>query len=88
MDAGVQTNQISNQTRIYALAPDLRNRITSIYMFLYFMGGAIGSAVGAVAWSHGHWPGVCAAGAALASLALAALVPRPHATLGGTGHAH
>ncbi len=59
MDAGVQTNQISNQTRIYALAPELRNRITSVYMFTYFMGGAIGSALGAQAWALWHWMGVC-----------------------------
>ncbi len=75
MDAGAQANQISNQTRIYALAPEERNRITSIYMFVYFMGGAVGSAIGAFVWVRWHWPGVCGAGAVLSALALVALVP-------------
>jgi predicted MFS family arabinose efflux permease len=77
MDAGVQTNQISNQTRIYALAPDERNRITSIYMFLYFLGGAIGSAIGAAAWMNWHWTGVCLAGAGLAAAALGVIGAAP-----------
>jgi predicted MFS family arabinose efflux permease len=77
MDAGVQTNQISNQTRIYALAPDLRNRITSVYMFLYFLGGAIGSALGAEAWMHWRWPGVCLVGMSMALVATTPLFWRP-----------
>jgi predicted MFS family arabinose efflux permease len=76
MDAGVQTNQISNQTRIYALAPELRNRITSVYMFCYFMGGAVGSALGSGAWARWHWTGVCLTGAALAALAAMPLLSR------------
>jgi predicted MFS family arabinose efflux permease len=77
MDAGVQTNQISNQTRIYGLAPELRNRLTSIYMFTYFLGGAGGSALGAEAWAHGGWTGVCLAGVGLAVAALAVLLLPP-----------
>jgi len=77
MDAGVQTNQISNQTRIYALAPEQRNRITSIYMFTYFVGGALGSALGAEAWMRWRWIGVCLTGAGLAALALAILGAAP-----------
>ncbi len=87
MDAGVQTNQISNQTRIYALAPELRNRITSIYMFVYFMGGAIGSAIGAEAWNLWHWPGVCTAGAGMAALAILPLTRRPAERPDGTARA-
>jgi predicted MFS family arabinose efflux permease len=69
MDAGVQANQISNQTRIYALAPELRNRITSVYMVTYFLGGAVGSAIGSYAWTAWRWPGVWIGAAALAALA-------------------
>ncbi len=36
MDAGVQASQISNQTRIYAISTELRNRINSVYMVCYF----------------------------------------------------
>jgi len=83
MDAGVQTNQISNQTRIYALAPELRNRITSVYMFTYFMGGAVGSAFGAQAWASWHWTGVCLTGAIMAGLASLPLLSR--LAIAGTG---
>jgi hypothetical protein len=35
-----------------------------------FVGGAIGSLVGAYAWSHGCWPAVCAAALGMNALAL------------------
>lgn len=46
LDAGVQGSHISNQTRIYALRADKRNRLTALYMTSYFIGGSIGSLVG------------------------------------------
>jgi predicted MFS family arabinose efflux permease len=73
MDAGVQASQISNQTRIYALSPELRNRINAVYMVCYFFGGALGSALGSWAWAQYQWPGVCVTGALLAGAALAVL---------------
>jgi predicted MFS family arabinose efflux permease len=73
MDAGVQASHISNQTRIYAISTELRNRINSVYMVCYFLGGALGSAIGSWAWSHFHWPGVCAAGTLFGLLGLAIL---------------
>ncbi|HVU34220.1 MAG TPA: MFS transporter [Opitutaceae bacterium] len=69
MDAGVQANQISNQARIYSLAPELRNRVTSVYMVMYFIGGALGSAIGAQAWARWQWTGVWGSAAGLAALA-------------------
>jgi len=45
MDAGAQASHISNQTRIYALSPEQRNKITSVYMVILFLGGAICSAL-------------------------------------------
>jgi predicted MFS family arabinose efflux permease len=73
MDAGVQGNQISNQTRIYALSPSLRNRINAVYMVCYFIGGALGSAIGSVALAQWQWTGVCLSGAALALIGLLVL---------------
>jgi predicted MFS family arabinose efflux permease len=73
MDAGVQASQISNQTRIYAISTELRNRINSVYMVCYFFGGAVGSAIGSWAWAHFHWPGVCMAGTLFGVLGLAIL---------------
>ncbi len=62
LDLGTQAAHISNQTRIYSLDPQLHSRLNTIYMFSYFIGGSLGSAVGAWAWSAAGWRGVCAAG--------------------------
>lgn len=62
LDVGVQAAQISNQSRIYALKPEARSRINTVYMVCYFIGGATGSAVGAFAWRMVGWTGVCVAG--------------------------
>lgn len=73
LDAGVQGSHISNQTRIYGLQPDKRNRLTALYMTSYFIGGAIGSLVGSLAWQSGGWGAVCLSGAAFALAAIARL---------------
>jgi predicted MFS family arabinose efflux permease len=62
LDLGTQAAHISNQTRIYSLDPQLHSRVNTIYMVSYFVGGSLGSAVGAWAWSTAGWHGVCAAG--------------------------
>ncbi len=74
LDAGTQGMQITNQAIVYALRPEARSRINSIYMTCYFVGGAVGSlATGAVMAAAG-WHGVCVLGAGfgLASLSMAA----------------
>jgi predicted MFS family arabinose efflux permease len=63
LDLGVQAGHVANQTRIYALIPEARSRLNTVYMVTYFIGGALGSALGAWGWSHWGWNGVCAAGA-------------------------
>ncbi len=62
LDVGVQGVHISNQGAIYRLRPDARSRLTAAYMFLYFVGGAIGSAVSASLYSGHGWSGVSLAG--------------------------
>jgi predicted MFS family arabinose efflux permease len=73
LDAGVQASHLSNQTRIYALHPDLRNRLNAVYMVTYFLGGAAGSALGGYAWQHEGWLAVCAVGAGFAVAGIVAL---------------
>jgi predicted MFS family arabinose efflux permease len=70
LDAGVQGNQIANQTRIYSLERSLHSRINSVYMVIYFLGGAFGSLIGAQAWALAGWPGVCCTGIVLSAAAL------------------
>lgn len=71
LDLGVQAGHVANQTRIYALVPEARSRLNTVYMVTYFLGGALGSALGAYGWTHWRWNGVCAAGAAQLVIALA-----------------
>jgi predicted MFS family arabinose efflux permease len=59
MDMGVQATHLSNQTLIFALRPEARNRINTIYMVTYFIGGTIGTFLSAQAWKYFHWSGVC-----------------------------
>ncbi|HZZ13875.1 MAG TPA: MFS transporter [Paraburkholderia sp.] len=69
LDIGVQAAQISNQSRIYALKPDARSRVNTVYMVAYFIGGAVGSGVGAAVWPVFGWIGVSVAGLVFAGLA-------------------
>ncbi|EFI5688744.1 MFS transporter [Escherichia coli] len=66
LDLTVQGVHITNQTVIYRIHPDARNRLTAGYMTSYFIGGAAGSLILASAWQHGGWAGVCLAGATIA----------------------
>ncbi len=72
LDVGVQAGHVANQTRIYALIPEARSRLNTVYMVTYFLGGALGSALGAYGWSRWGWSGVCAAGTLQLLVALAA----------------
>lgn len=69
LDVGVQAAQISNQSRIYALAPEARSRVNTVYMVAYFIGGALGSALASLAWHAFGWTGVSLAGLAAVGLA-------------------
>lgn len=69
LDLGTQTGQISNQTRIYTLPPIALNRITTVYMVSYFLGGSLGSYLSAITWSFAGWTGVCSVGFVLMAIA-------------------
>ncbi len=72
LDLGVQANHISNQTRVLGLSAEGRNRLNAIYMVFYFSGAALGSFLGASAWSAWGWAGVTGLGLLLSLAALAA----------------
>ncbi|QMW65265.1 MFS transporter [Mumia sp. ZJ1417] len=57
----------ANQNAIYALAPELRNRLNAAFMAAFFVGGAAGSAATTVAWVAGGWGAVSLLGAVLAA---------------------
>ncbi len=60
LDVGAQMMQVANQTRIFGLGAQARSRLNTIYMTMYFVGGALGSALATLAWSRWQWDGVCA----------------------------
>ncbi len=62
LDLGVQAAQVSNQARIFSLLPEAYSRLNALYIMFYFVGGAIGSFLGAYGWSRWQWNGVCGVG--------------------------
>ncbi|WP_366783229.1 MFS transporter, partial [Williamsia sp.] len=70
-DLGIQASQLSNQTAIYALAPDARSRVTTAYMVTYFLGAVAGSVCSGVAYEAGGWLAVCGIGVAAAVVGIA-----------------
>ena len=63
LDAGAQGVHVSNQSIIYALAPNQRSTINSIYMVCFFTGASLGSLLAGYAYAHWGWSGTCGVGA-------------------------
>ena len=62
LDVGIQAAMNGNQSTVLSLAPQATSRTNTIYMFIYFVGGALGSYTGGFAWHHFGWPGITALG--------------------------
>jgi predicted MFS family arabinose efflux permease len=62
LDVGIQAAMNGNQSTVLSLAPQAISRSNTIYMVLYFVGGALGSYTGGLAWHHFGWSGVSALG--------------------------
>ncbi len=70
LDLGVQATHIFNQTMIFTLSAKARNRLNTVYMVSYFMGGALGTFLASHAWNTWHWHGVTVIGLVLSVAAL------------------
>jgi len=70
LDLGIQSGHVSNQARIYKLAPEAKSRLNTFYMVSYFIGGSLGSLLGAWSWRIAHWNGVCLFSVAVLAWAL------------------
>jgi predicted MFS family arabinose efflux permease len=67
------TVDVTGRMTFLALAPEIRTRLTTSYIVVMFVGGAVGSALGTAVYDLGGWGGTCAMllAASLAILALA-----------------
>ena len=72
VDLGLQAMHITNQNIIFSKNIEARNRVNTIYMVSFFIGGALGTSLGALAWEYYHWVGVSIVGLIL-SLSLLAV---------------
>lgn len=65
IDIGMQTIQLGNQTLLFELCPSAANRINTVFMTTFFLGGAVGTFFSGLAWSVAGWSGVVMAGVCL-----------------------
>lgn len=70
LDLGLQGVHVSNQTRVYALLPEARNRMNTVYMTMSFIGTSLGSGIGLLVWDINKWAGVCMAGVGITFIAI------------------
>lgn len=70
LDLGVQSSNISNQARVHSMNEEKRNRINTVYMVSFFLGGSLGSFLGSSAYSNFGWVGVCIFGISTQIIAL------------------
>jgi len=70
LDMAVSGNLVLSQRIIYSLGDEIRGRLNGIFMAVFFIGGAIGSAVGGFTYAYGSWPLAAAVGLGMVLIAL------------------
>lgn len=70
LDLAIQAVHVTNQSTLYRILPEARNRITAGYMTSYFIGGALGSLLSGYAYEQASWEGVVVCGAVLSVVSL------------------
>lgn len=70
IDLGVQGVHITNQNIVFSKNPEARNRVNTIYMVGFFIGGAVGTSLGSLAWNYSGWTGVSILGLSFSAIIL------------------
>lgn len=70
LDMGLQGMHVTNQTIVFSSHPEASNRLNTVYMVSYFVGGSLGTFIAGQAWGKFGWDGVVVAGGTLAMLCL------------------
>jgi predicted MFS family arabinose efflux permease len=70
LDFGVSGNLVLGQRVIFSLGAELRSRVNGLYMAIFFLGGAAGSALGAWSYARFGWTGAALVGMCLPAAAL------------------
>ncbi|MCW2255948.1 putative MFS family arabinose efflux permease [Providencia alcalifaciens] len=70
LDIAVQAIHVTNQSTLYRILPEARNRLTAGYMTSYFIGGALGSLLSGYAYEKAGWEGVAILGGILCIISL------------------
>ncbi|MBS0520289.1 MAG: MFS transporter [Proteobacteria bacterium] len=56
LDFGVQANVVLGSRALFMLGAEARGRLNGLYIAIFFVAGAAGSAIGAWAFAQGGWP--------------------------------
>jgi len=70
LDMGVSANLVLGQRAIFSLGAEIRSRLNGLYMAIFFIGGAVGSAIGGWAYVIGGWKVAMLIGIALPAMAM------------------
>lgn len=71
LDAGTIADQALGRRAVNLLRPEARGRINGLFTGIFFLGGALGSAIAGLAWAHAGWSGACLTALLFALLAAA-----------------
>ena len=70
LDFGVTANLVLGQRAIFSLAPEIRSRLNGLFIAIFFLGGAAGSALAGIAYARGGWAAVSSIGLCFAAACL------------------
>lgn len=69
LDMAVSGNLVLGQQAVYGLGDEIRGRVNGLFMAVFFVGGAAGSALGGWSYAQGNWAAASMIGLSLPVLA-------------------